>query len=240
MLSFPDTFAAIFPAPDSEEEQFLGTALAAVPHGAFVADLGCGRGRLATALPPHARTVGLDISRDWLRGARGSYGLEVLGDLAHLPFRSGTFSAAISGLLSMNHATSEEEFARHLGEAARVLTPGGLLVAELSVAWKPERLQGVEERWTGPADESFRFSFADLVSRSEAGATIHAAMSIRIGVDTWESAFVLFVPTPTGLNNMLELTGFGEVLHHAPHDWGSATATPPADCLRAVTIARRR
>jgi ubiquinone/menaquinone biosynthesis C-methylase UbiE len=88
-------------------------------------DLGCGSGHYFDILAATGRTVvGLDCSADQLRIAQGRSGQIVQGDAAALPFADCTFPTVATMWIS----TDVDDFAAVLAEAARVLTPGGLLV----------------------------------------------------------------------------------------------------------------
>ncbi len=88
-------------------------------------DLGCGSGLYFDVLAATGRTVvGLDRSADQLRIAHGRSGQIVQGDAAALPFADCTFPTVAAMWIS----TDVDDFSAVLAEAARVLTPGGLLV----------------------------------------------------------------------------------------------------------------
>jgi SAM-dependent methyltransferase len=93
--------------------------------GGLCLDLGCGSGLYFDVLAASGRTVvGLDCSADQLRIAQGRSRQIVRGDAAALPFADGTFPTVVTVWIS----TDVEDFAAVLGECARVLTAGGLLV----------------------------------------------------------------------------------------------------------------
>jgi demethylmenaquinone methyltransferase/2-methoxy-6-polyprenyl-1,4-benzoquinol methylase len=97
-----------------------------VGPGDLVVDLACGTGDLAElAVRAGARVVALDSARGMLRGARarGVGAALGLGDAASLPLRSGCASAVTCGFALRNFTAPEAV----LGEAARVLAPGGRL-----------------------------------------------------------------------------------------------------------------
>ncbi|SPT49582.1 class I SAM-dependent methyltransferase [Actinomadura madurae] len=107
-----------------------------------VLDIGCGEGALAGALPhpPPFRLVGLDASGVLLRTHPSP---RVQADALRLPFRDGTFDAAMA--LNMLYHLDDPRGA--LREARRVLAPGGLLLVtaicrtdspELAPVWRPE------------------------------------------------------------------------------------------------------
>jgi SAM-dependent methyltransferase len=88
-------------------------------------DLGCGGGHYFDGLAATGRTVvGLDRSADQLRIARGRSRQIVQADAARLPFADCTFPTVAALWIS----TDVDDFTSALAEAARVLTPGGVLV----------------------------------------------------------------------------------------------------------------
>jgi SAM-dependent methyltransferase len=94
------------------------------PGGGRCLDLGCGGGLYYEVLAASGRTViGLDRSADQLRIAQGRCRHLVQADAAALPFADRTFPTVTTMWIS----TDVDDFAAVLAEAARVLTPGGLL-----------------------------------------------------------------------------------------------------------------
>lgn len=95
------------------------------PGDGLCLDLGCGAGHYFDVLNATGRTVvGLDQSADQLRIAQRRFRQIVQADAAALPFGGGTFPTVAAMWIS----TDVDDFAAVLAEAARVLTPGGLLV----------------------------------------------------------------------------------------------------------------
>lgn len=95
------------------------------PGDGLCLDLGCGTGHYFEAIGNTGRTpVGLDYSADQLRVAAGRYWLLVRADGTTLPFADGVFPSAVLMWVS----TDVEDFRAVLGEATRVLRPGGLLL----------------------------------------------------------------------------------------------------------------
>jgi ubiquinone/menaquinone biosynthesis C-methylase UbiE len=114
-----------------------------------VLDLACGHGRIANRLADRgARITGLDATPLFLEHARkdaAARGVEVEyveGDMRSLPWPAGRFDRVISWFTSFGYFDDYENRGV-LGEAARVLRPGGRLLiesnnlAELLPRWRP-------------------------------------------------------------------------------------------------------
>lgn len=92
-----------------------------------VLDVGCGKGHLARGLARHGiATVGLDPDLDQAGAARNLLpeGRVCVGRAERLPFADGSFRGAVF-LNSLHHVPG---MAEALGEAARVVGPGGVVV----------------------------------------------------------------------------------------------------------------
>jgi len=101
--------------------EWLGADLA----GRVIVDLGCGGGLLARPLAiAGARVVGVDLSLGSLRTAADHVDAHfVCGDLRSTPFGTGTADVVLLADV-LEHVTA---IGSALGEAARLLRPGGLL-----------------------------------------------------------------------------------------------------------------
>ncbi len=97
------------------------------PPGRATLDLGCGEGRLGAelALAGH-RVVGVDSSPRMVELARGRHEA-LVADAADLPFADGAFDLVVAFMSLMDL----DDLDGAVAEAARVLEPGGRLVASI-------------------------------------------------------------------------------------------------------------
>lgn len=124
-----------------------------------VGDLGCGTGHLAGAVAPFvSRVIAVDRSAEMLQAARrrlrdfGNVDIR-RGDLETLPIDDGALDAAT--LILVLHHTPDP--AAVLGDAARVLRPGGrLLIADMLPHDREEYRQQMGHVWLGFADDQMR------------------------------------------------------------------------------------
>ena len=168
-------------------------------RGRRILDLGCGKGRFARILVAGgADVIGLDISAAMLSAAREA-GLDcVRGSARRLPFRSGSFDAAIA--VEVFEHMEGRAFDDACDELRRVLRPGGIFVLvdksvyamnarrpwlpAVAVKWLDQRRgrwmypRGgpVRERWFRPVALKRRLSrwfpevqLRHLLARDEAG-----------------------------------------------------------------------
>ncbi len=102
---------------------------ASLPAGARLLDAGAGEGAYAGYFSRH-QYVGVDLAVgdpgwDYSR-------LDVIADLAALPFPDGCFHACLN-IVTLEHVRDP---ARVLGEIARVLSPGGRLLLVVPLEWE--------------------------------------------------------------------------------------------------------
>ena len=87
-------------------------------------DLGCGVGRMLGGLESRSeQVVGVDLSNESLIRAHGRGFTVLRADALHLPFRTGSFHAVVSGFGTFAHLPIEDA----AQEISRVLVPGGLM-----------------------------------------------------------------------------------------------------------------
>ena len=118
-----------------------------VAAGSRVLDIGCGGGFLTHGLSAAGYEVtGVDPSAAALRSAKGT-GIACLaaGYGEHLPFASSTFDTVVCSEV-LEHVRSPDTV---LGEAARVLRPGGVLLFSMPNRTRVSRLVliNVAQRW---------------------------------------------------------------------------------------------
>lgn len=109
-------------------------------EGSVLLDLACGGGLLA----PHVsglghRHVGLDLSAAALSQARAHGVAAVRADVLHLPFADETADVVVAGEV-LEHVLEPTDL---LGEACRVLRPGGTLVLDTIAATRWGRFTAV-------------------------------------------------------------------------------------------------
>ena len=154
---FDDQYAVLYaPALDparTETEVASAVAILKLAGQTRLLDLCCGTGRHSIALRRRGLAVtGVDSSRKLLRMARekaervGSFPRWVLGDARELPFRSGSFDAAICLFNSLGYGTDAE--AQAMLREARRCAPSLLL----ETAHRDEHVRnsapGITYEWT--------------------------------------------------------------------------------------------
>jgi len=132
--------------PDAPQMAF--DAVAEVAPGC-VLEVGCGPGELAARIRDElgADVVAVDISPRMVELARRRDLDARVGDVQELPFAAGTFDCAVAAWM-LYHVPDPE---RALGELARVLGPGGRLVA---VTNAPDHLRELRTLLGLPTDRA--------------------------------------------------------------------------------------
>lgn len=147
------TYASSGRNPLTQLAEATFRALLPPVSGRRVLDVGCGDGRYGrlAAEAGAAWVAGLDFSAQMLAAGKRTGGLElVAGDMAALPFDDRTHDI-VCHMLALGHVP---DCAPALGEAARVLAPGGCLV--------------LVDLHPAAAARGWRRSFRDLAGRRHA------------------------------------------------------------------------
>ena len=149
--------------------------LSGLPHGARVADLGCGSGVFTELLRRQGfQSVGLDISPKLIElGRRKFPGLELIeGDAENLPFARNSFDL-VTCRIAPHHFPDGFRFVQ---ECARVLSPGGLLLVEDHLAPDDERAAGYVNAFERLRDPSHHRTYAEYEWR---GMFLDAALAVE-------------------------------------------------------------
>jgi SAM-dependent methyltransferase len=157
---FGEEYLALYPERDDREARqqaaFARELLAPFAHAGRMRflDLACGTGRHAVALQDGAGgVVGLDLSDRLLSRARRrragpALPLFLRADIRQLPFRAGTFGAAVNFFTSFGSFEDPAEDLRVVREIARVLAPGGAFLSDVFNAERVVSTLAVREEKT--------------------------------------------------------------------------------------------
>ena len=146
-----------------DEREVESALLSLIPDGEVhdLIDIGTGTGRVIEVLAPRVeQAVGVDLSQDMLQVARANLDKARLrnclirqGDMYQLPVASGSFDAAV--IHQVLHFA--ETPGAVIGEAARVLRPGGKLIVADFARHELEFLRDEHmHRWLGFRDEDMK------------------------------------------------------------------------------------
>ena len=132
-------------APTEPRAWFLEAALARIPAGSDVLELGCGPGWDAIALADGRRYTGVDLSTTMLGLARERVpsGTFIEGDLTTVELPDGAFDAIVS-LYVFGHIPADEHLATYR-RVASWLRPGGVFCASFPLSPGDD----LEDDWLG-------------------------------------------------------------------------------------------
>lgn len=241
VTAFQDDYRAVYAHRDVPSARREVAWLAAGPLvgvRGLALDLCCGFGRHSLALAERGlRVVGMDLSHDLLRAAMQLEGGPARlggrlarGDMRRLPFRAEAFDAVVNLFTSFGYLGDEGDAAA-LGEVARVLAPGGVLVMDLM----------------NPAH--VRASLAPHTREERAGVVLEGTRALGEGgrrvtkdvrvtfpsgvVRTWREDVRMYAPDE--LDRLLRARGLVVTARH-----GDLAGGPFGDTsLRQVVLARR-
>ncbi|MDW8444959.1 MAG: metalloregulator ArsR/SmtB family transcription factor [Acetobacteraceae bacterium] len=168
-------------------ESIEARLLAALPTGPLgrLLDLGTGSGRLLELLAPRAESAtGVDLSRDMLAAARARLGAAGLGhvalrraDAARLPFPDRSFDLVTACML-LHHV---DDPAAVIGEAGRVLAPGGLFaLLDLAPHEDDALLRTLGHCWPGFAAPRLRGWLADAGLEADEPITVPGPLAVLL------------------------------------------------------------
>lgn len=104
-----------------------GAAVLESERAAVLVDVACGTGIVSELLKaPERVVIGVDMSAGMLARARPRLDLPVRGDATRLPLTSGSVDAVT--FMWLLHLIDARMVAAAIGEAARVLRPGGMVI----------------------------------------------------------------------------------------------------------------
>jgi SAM-dependent methyltransferase len=201
--------AAMTPETTRAEVDFLWTSLGLAP-GLRVLDVPCGDGRLALELAARGcRVTGVDISREFLDGARESArgrGLDVdwrQSDMRDLPW-TREFDAAYCAGSSFGFLGDEGD-AAFLSAVARTLVPGGRFFGDFKAA--ESVLPAFRESYEMPVGD---IVFAAKNSYDPAAGTMENRYTVTRGHEVEKKRAVHRIYTTREILKMLTDAGFGD------------------------------
>jgi ArsR family transcriptional regulator len=148
-------------------------------------DIGTGTGRVLELLAPRVRqALGVDASKAMLALARArlahaefAHCAVRLADMYRLPLADESFDTAVLQMV-LHHA---EDPAGAIGEAARVLRPGGrLIVIDLGEHDRTELTDKLAHRWPGFSDDQMRHLLAGAGIGWGEPAAVPGPLSVRL------------------------------------------------------------
>jgi len=166
--------------------------------GREVLEVGCGTGLIMKGLDAEAkRLVGVDISAGMLEEAR-TRGFDVMeGRAEDLPFGDSTFDL----VYSFKVLAHVEDIGKALREMARVVRPGGHMVAEFYNALS---LRNLAKRIGGPRKISARRTEAEVFTRWDTPRQARGHLPRGIVLEGWRGVRVF---TPAAVFHKIPVAG---------------------------------
>lgn len=228
----------LFPEEESRAEVGAMLEMLGLHAGARVLDAPSGWGRHTLLFDEAGQEAyGADISFELLeRGARVARADELpvrfaAADLRELPFADASFDAVVNVFTSLGLFLEDEEDLRALGEARRVLRPGGRFLLESM--HRDDVIADYAERdaWVLPdgTEVRVRRRFDPVTGVS------HERLRWRRGAERGEKRHALRLRTATEIARLLREAGFGDVAYYGDWDGSALEYHSP----RIITVARR-
>lgn len=175
-------------------------------RGRNALEVGCGTGLVLSRVAPVARSLhGVDLSPGMIRKARDR-GFDVsVASATSLPFADASFDVAFSFKV-LAHVP---DLPRALSEMARVVRPGGHVIAEL---YNPYSLRYLAKRLAGPGAISDARTEADVYTRWDPPSVLRRASPASLELVEVVGVRVL---TPAAFVHRVPV--LGEALRRAEH-----------------------
>jgi ubiquinone/menaquinone biosynthesis C-methylase UbiE len=175
-------------------------------RGRDALEVGCGTGLVLSRVAPVVRSLhGVDLSPGMIRKARDR-GFDVsVASATSLPFADASFDVAFSFKV-LAHVP---DLPRALGEMARVVRPGGHVIAEL---YNPYSLRYLAKRLAGPGAISDARTEADVYTRWDPPSVLRRASPASLELVEVVGVRVL---TPAAFVHRVPV--LGEALRRAEH-----------------------
>lgn len=231
----------LFPEAESRRQAGALLELLGLPLGARILDAPCGWGRHANLLAGAGLdAVGADLSPDFLlRAARdGAQDADAAGraryaaaDIRYLPFPDAAFDAVINVHTSLGLFEDEADDLRLLGEARRVLRPGGWFLLESMHRDDVMTSYAERDAWTLPdgTEVRVRRRFDPVAGVS------HEVMRWRRGAEEGEKRHSLRLRTATEVRRLLHAASFEPLSWYG--DWDGSPLRRDSECL--IVVAQR-
>jgi ubiquinone/menaquinone biosynthesis C-methylase UbiE len=225
-------YEPIFSAAEDRRDVARLIELLRLPLGARVLDVPCGQGRHARLLAEAGYEVeGLDYSRHLLRVARDAAGPAVRytqGDMRRLPGRwTGRFDAVVNLFTSFGFFLDPNDDARVIGEFARVLRRGGVLV------WHGASRDGVMARFI--SRDWWQSNDGTLIAHERAFDPLSGVLTVRVRQGDAEREYRIRLYTATRLAELCADAGL--VVEEAYDRW---TERPLQRRTGSMTLVARK
>lgn len=222
----------LFPEEVSRREVAGMLDLLELPQGARILDVPCGWGRHTSLLREAGiDAVGADLSPDLLRRAESLEALPLAAaDVRELPFRNGSFDAAVNVFTSLGLFLKDEEDVRALKEIRRVLKPGGRFLLESMHRDEIIGAYAERDRWVLPdgTEVRVRRRFDPVRGIS------FERLRWKRGEMSGEKRHALRLRTATEIDALARAAGFSDLTYYG--DWDGSRLSHDSGSL--ILVAR--